>query len=276
MSSVLKQSPIKAKAYRAAGVASAVAAVGLGLAFTPLASVVPTYAAYLLLRRGKKHTAAGADTVLSQDARAPVLYLRSFKDETVQQAVLHRFTRAALPERTWLAATVPNNAVQEQDALGYVFRKVGPYVAIGKPGEELPELGSAKMYVPDAEWQARVRTLISTSRLIVFQAGRTQGLRWELNELVKTANPVALLVILPVTTEDYASFVQWANAVLPRPLAPVDPPSRLMVFDRQWTPMWLPPGRSLTDSLAPFFSQNGLAVTETFWEKTLEHNGLRW
>jgi hypothetical protein len=274
--SSLKQSPIKAKAYRAAGLTSAFAALGMGLAFTPLASVVPAYAAYLLLRRAKKHTAVGGDTVLSQDTRPPVLYLRSFQDETSQQAVLHRFTRAALPERTWLALGVPNNAVQEQDALGHVFRKVGPYVALGKPGEELPELGSSKMYVPNAAWQERVRALIGTSRLIVFQAGRTEGLRWELNELVRTVNPVMLLVILPVTTDDYASFVRWANLVLPRPLPSEYPSSRIVVFDRQWAPAWLPPRQSLTESLAPFFKQNGLTVTETFWEKTLEHNGLRW
>lgn len=276
MSSTLKQSPIKAKAYRAAGVTSAFAALGMGLAFTPLASVVPAYAAYLLLRRAKKHTVVDGDTVLREDTRPPVLFLRSFADETSQQAVLHRFKRIALPEKTWLALGVPNNAVQEQDALGHVFRKIGPYVALGKPGEELPELGSAKMYVPNAAWQERVRTLIGTSRLIVFQAGRTEGLRWELNELVKTVNPVMLLVILPVTTDDYASFVQWANLVLPRPLPSEYPSSRIVVFDRQWTPAWLPPRQSLTESLAPFFKRNGLTVTETFWEKTLEHTGLRW
>ena len=276
MSSTLKQSPIKATAYRAAGVMLLLVALALGLAFTPLASVVPVYAGYLLLRRAKKHAVVGGDTVLSEDSRPPVLFLRSFQDETSQQAVLHRFKQITRGEKTWLALGVPNNAVQEHDALGYVFRKIGPYVALGKPGEELPELGSSKMYVPNAAWQERVRTLIGTSRLIVFQAGRTEGLRWELNELVKTVNPVMLLVILPVATDDYASFIQWANTVLPTPLPSEYPSSRLVVFDRQWTPAWLTPRQSMTDSLAPFFKQNGLTVTETFWEKTLEHNGLRW
>src|SRR5512147_520465 len=80
MSSALKQSSIKAKACRAAGLTSAFAALGMGLAFTPLASVVPAYAAYLLLRRAKKHTVVDGDTVLREDTRPPVLFLRSFAD----------------------------------------------------------------------------------------------------------------------------------------------------------------------------------------------------
>jgi len=76
--------------------------------------------------------------------------------------------------------------------------------------------------------------------------------------------------------ESYASFARWANALMPEGF-PLDyPSSRLVMFEDDWSLRYLPPQRSLADTLAPFFERNGIVVTETFWEKTLEHNGLRW
>jgi hypothetical protein len=83
-------------------------------------------------------------------------------------------------------------------------------------------------------------------------------------------------MILPVREEDYHSFIQWANSILLKQLPESFPPSRLCTFDDTWRPSYLPKGRSLTESLKPYFAQNGILVTESYWEKFLEHNGLRW
>jgi hypothetical protein len=268
---------VKAKALTAAGWIVVIGGSLVTLAFAPMLVVaVPVYLGYLLMRRGRKHAVERGETALLNDTRAPVLYLRSFEDEAAEASILHRFTRVARPERTQLASTVANNGLQEQDALGCVFRKIGPYVALGKPGENLPELGSRKIYVPNDAWQQQVRSLVARSRLIVFRAGRTEGLRWELHELVKTTSPRNVLLLLPADEEAYASFVEWANRVMPQAFPPDYPSSRVVVFDEDWSPRYLAPGRSLADTLAPFFERNGLVVRESFWERTLEHNGLRW
>ena len=39
---------------------------------------------------------------------------------------------------------------------------------------------------------------------------------------------------------------------------------------------YVPCRRTLTQSLAQFFEQNGIVVRESYWEKVLEHNGIRW
>jgi hypothetical protein len=269
------RSPSKAKALKYAG--GVLVLAGLLSAFlNPLLAVVPVYVGYLLLRRGKKHSVDRGQSVLRDDRRAPVVYLRSFKDEEIESSVLHRFKKLASPDKTWLAATVPNNGVQEQDALGHVFRKIGPYIALGRPGEKIPELGSSKLYASNGEWQDRIREFFNNSRLVVFRAGITDSLKWELAEIVRAVTPEKVLMILPVTEGDYQSFVRWANSVMPKPLPKDFPSTRLVKFDDAWTPCYLPPGRTLTESLAPFFEENGIVLTESYWEKILEHNGLRW
>jgi len=171
------KSPTKAKAFKFAGVVLIIA--GFLLAFlNPIFAIIPLYVAYLLLRRGKKHSVERGESVLQGDTRPPVVYLRSFKDEELESSVFDRFKNLASSDKTWLAATVPNNGIQEQDALGYVFRKIGPYIALGRPGEKLPELGSSKLYATNNEWQDTIRAFFNKSRLVVFRAGITDSLKW--------------------------------------------------------------------------------------------------
>jgi hypothetical protein len=242
----------------------------------PLLMIIPAYVGYLLLRRAKKYDVARAASVLQADGRPPVIYLRSFKEEELESAPLYRFRNAWLDKQTWLSDTVANNSVQEQDALGYVFRKIGPYIALGRPGEELPELGSSKLYVSNGEWQGTVRKLLDRSRLVVFEAGITDSLKWELAEIVRTVIPQKILMILPVKEQDYFSFIQWANYVMPVPLPAKFPSSRLVMFVDTWIPSYLPRERTWTETLTPFLEMNGIVVKESYWGKLLEHNGVRW
>ena len=54
------------------------------------------------------------------------------------------------------------------------------------------------------------------------------------------------------------------------------PSSRMMIFDEKWNPSCLRQGQTLAKSFSPFLEQNGISVKETYWEKFLEHNGIRW
>jgi hypothetical protein len=48
----------------------------------------------------------------------------------------------------------------EEEQLAMVMNEIGPFIAIGRPGEQWPELGAARMYVGDDEWQATINNLI--------------------------------------------------------------------------------------------------------------------
>jgi len=268
--------PAKARTFRIAAwavlIVGGVIAIATGL---DLLLIVPAYVGYLLFRRAKRYAVGSGEAALAGDARAPILYLRSFVDEETAEGAFHRFGKFGVPQERWLAQSTPCNAVQEQDALGYLFRRIGPYIALGRPGEELPELGSHKIYVVHEAWMDTVRRYLAGARLVIFSAGKTEGLRWELGEVVRAVDPTKIVLILPVDDGDYASFIAWANSILVRPL-PKDYPGRIILFDAAWGPSCLARGRYVAETFAPFLTRSGIAVKLTYWEKILEHNGIRW
>jgi hypothetical protein len=270
--------PSKARTFRVIAWLFIGAAIILAISFPPLelVMIVPVYLGYTCFRRAKKFAVGSGETAIAKDTRPPILYLRSFQDEEKESTLLGPLKNVAASNRKNLARGVPTSGIREQDALGHVFRKVGPYVALGRPGEKLPELGSAKLYVPDESWQNTIRDFSARSKLIIFRAGQTEGLQWELKELVDKVDPLKVAMILPVRDEAYAGFLGWANAILRIPLPQDYPAGRLVVFDDQWRPSYIAPGRTLTKTFAPFLAQNRIVVKETYWEQMMEWNGLRW
>jgi hypothetical protein len=82
-------------------------------------------------------------------------------------------------------------------AIADEIARLGPFVAIGRPGEVLPQLGAARAYFSDDEWQAAVADWIARARLIVVIAGTTPWVRWELGEIARAGQVGRLLVLLP-------------------------------------------------------------------------------
>jgi len=242
--------------------------------WSALILVPPLGLSAVLVRWGKRQRAPGAEEILGNDARPPVVFLRSFQDEEDDQGV-KGFAKSLKTADRQLAQSTGAWGPYEQERLADVLKKVGPYVAIGKPGEALPELGAARMYVSDEEWKQHVIDLCSRSRLVILRAGMTNGLQWEVGQLVLLDKPTKLLLLLPSTPEQYQRFRAWANEVFPVPLPSEAPKGRLLIFDEHWASRVLPPKTTLTKSLEPYLRQNGLKIKESFWEAFVEHNNLR-
>ena len=51
-----------------------------------------------------------------------------------------------------------------EQELADILEHVGPVVAVGKPGEPLPELGAARLYVSHDEWQGKVHDVDAEGR----------------------------------------------------------------------------------------------------------------
>ena len=133
-----------------------------------------------LIRHGKKIRSATADAVLETDPRRPIVYLRSFRDDEIAAKF----------------APQPKVATEEE-MLTTVLAEIGPVIAIGRPGEPSPQIGAARFYVEDDRWQRRVNELVCTAQLVVARAGDTQGLRWELEQVVQQVPPTRFLLIVP-------------------------------------------------------------------------------
>ena len=155
------------------------------------------YVGFSLHHHALRTLAATADEILSKDNRPPVLYFRSFDDD-VRQATFVRKLNAA---PTLVVEKSAEHVLSEY--LGYI----GPVVAIGRPGEALPELGFARMYVEHEQWQSKVIDLIDRAALIVLRAGHSPGVLWETSQIVRRAPLHRVIVIIPSTKDfDYDKY----------------------------------------------------------------------
>ena len=67
-------------------------------------------------------------------------------------------------------------------------------IAIGKPGERFPELGAARFYVTNEQWQQKIADAAAAARYVVLTTGITEGLRWEIGHLVRNLPPEKLIL----------------------------------------------------------------------------------
>ncbi len=164
----------------------------------------------------RKRRSRSAREALAESSRPPIVYLRSFRHDgrRLQEGLWYAYTRMFLV----LLARSP------EELLARTLGRFGPFVGIGKPGEDLPELGAERMYVGDGDWQAVVSELLHRpGSMAVIQAGETQGLRWELGKVGRGLHPEQVLLFVPFAiwlkgwkrAAVYAEFRGWAEECLP-------------------------------------------------------------
>jgi TM2 domain-containing membrane protein YozV len=144
----------------------------------------------VLVRTGWKYDVRRATEVVATDARPPVVYLRSFQDD-VKAPIGGGPLGPALKVVSWF---MPTSFEQE---LAVIMNRVGPFVAVGRPGERLPELGASRFYFTDDEWRTRVSALIAEARLTVILCGPTPNLWWEIDHVFASTPPRRVVLIIP-------------------------------------------------------------------------------
>jgi hypothetical protein len=183
-------------------------------------------------RRSRQYVAASATEAMALDPRPPVLYLRSFLDDG--RSLLAQ--TGAAPKRALMAFV--QLRTPEEDAADALHR-IGPVIAIGKPGEPLPELGAARMYVPHDRWKAEVLALMQRAALVVIRLGSSPGVLWEIDQTLAQV-PKRRIVFMRLGREPVAAEIAARlSALLPARLldAPESGVGRLIYFDRIETPV---------------------------------------
>ncbi|QQS47655.1 MAG: hypothetical protein IPM66_03080 [Acidobacteriota bacterium] len=203
-----------------------------------------------LIHRGLKSSGISAAEAMRRDPRPPVIYLRSF-DQEMKQNTLKEIFKDAFQGKS-LPGGYSAWGPREQYDFAKTMKKFGPYIAIGRPGEKLPELGAARAYVSDENWQSEITGWIDRASIVVIEAGRTPGLAWEIGRLIQCAPAEKVLLILPERKSEYALFRDWAREILPKPLPEEWPDSRMVAFSPDWQPRPLPRQAKLADTLKPF------------------------
>jgi hypothetical protein len=189
-----------------------------------------------LIRSSRPRLARSAETVLAGDKRAPVLYLRSFRDDELMQ---HYST----------AVQEPQGRTNEQ-ALASIFSLVGPVVALSEP-RAAPRLGIARTQHEDSQWQDTVIGLMQAAALVVMRIGDSEGFSWEVEQALTLVPPERLVFFLPVQADRWRQFREIAGRHLSDVTLPADPTKLgtvgnnrvikfgargVLYFDSDWTP----------------------------------------
>ncbi|MES9990678.1 MAG: hypothetical protein ABW098_01915 [Candidatus Thiodiazotropha sp.] len=208
---------------------------------------------------GKRHLTPRVEEVLAKDHRAPILYLRSFNDQANDYSLGGYISAVgAMFGSRNMGLSTSSWGPTFQSQLAYVMERVGPYIAVGRPGARLPGTGAARLYVPEEQWQQRVTQLIRRARLVIIRAGTSSGLNWEIETVQRVINkPHQLLVILPLSKKGYRAF-RHSVTELGLKLPEMPPNAMFMTFDERWNPQFLETKGKLEHTLSPYFHINDI------------------
>jgi LSD1 subclass zinc finger protein len=183
-------------------------------------SIITSALGVPIIRLRRQIRAVGAEKALQSATNRPILYLRSFNVDELsgRQTLLDHLFRG----------NFYSDSLGPEDQLTRRFSKLGPMIAIGRPGEELPSLGAARFYVSNDKWQEKVADIAREAQFIVWVSGTTGGLHWELNHLIQTVAPSKLIVwahphlmrlSAPKREREWRSFLERLGKYLPGPAA---------------------------------------------------------
>lgn len=225
--------------------------------------------------------------MMKSDPRPPVLFIRSFANEkrtSMATGVVSRWIENFKnSEGVYLFHVPPefsgkwdNRKSLKKSHLGFksmwdeqmifseFFEFIGPYVSIKRPDELLEDssFGAASIEPIGLSWKMLVTELMEKAVIIVVEAGNTNSLIWEVEQIVERCKARKLLLILPHRQHEYDEFCRLTHSVFPQPLPHERPKSRLIMFDDYWTPKVLENvNLCVGDTLFPFCVRNGIDWT---------------
>jgi hypothetical protein len=144
------------------------------------------------VQTGRQFIAPDAEQTLAHDTRNPVVYLRPFHEDNRQASSLPAGKRNGgkqVVNGSWAAS--------RERRLAHALKQIGPFVAVGEPGDKLAPLGAARLYLADDEWQGRVDALLGRAAAIVLCPESSVGTRWEVTEVARLVDRRRLLLIVP-------------------------------------------------------------------------------
>jgi hypothetical protein len=226
------------------------------------------------------------------DPRPPVVYLRGFDDDgrgTFQPATLlarmHGIEAWGVRDRPgwstglkipfWFVHPVKLlrmflNADRQlaEEVLAAAFRRCGPLVAVGRPGEWLATPGARRVYVPDEDWQRVVLDCLEGCQAVVLQPSMSEGVRWEMEQVFGRVERHRILLSLANFRDrpnDYEDFRAWlegrCGARLPLAVPFLGEPC-FVYFETDGTPRLQ--RICLTSPLLWSFTCNAVDTRETF------------
>ncbi|MGB8028131.1 MAG: hypothetical protein WCF30_00575 [Terracidiphilus sp.] len=218
--------------------------------FFPLGVLLAAAAIFLFISPGLRRLQPSVEELMAADSRPPVVFLRSYRDEAMMQPVARQAPTAS--------GTLFLRASRGRVEVGLVsgLNRIGPVIAIGKPGEKLPQLGAARAYVKTEDWQETIASWMARARLVVMLVHTpTPGTQWEIQHARSSRRPEQFVLYFPGTMgareQLYSAYRDRLSQMLDRPLPPNMVISQFIRFDSDWTPQFVANTAELVGVLEP-------------------------
>jgi hypothetical protein len=215
---------------------------------------------WMLLYYGEKVASPSAEMLLKYDRRSPVVYLRAFLADSRERSESDLPADQPNPTTFTIGRYIPligffvllRNLVRMflgifdqrlEEELARAFRRTGPFISIGQPGERFATRGAARMYLSAEQWEGVVADFILRAQVVLWQAETTPGVLWELQKIRELMNPKRLIVFIPdpaKRSEEYLRIRKILWSILPHPLPETPESANFVVFDEDWRPTLLP------------------------------------
>ncbi|HWM19836.1 MAG TPA: hypothetical protein VNO51_09125 [Ilumatobacteraceae bacterium] len=142
--------------------------------------------------------------VLAADHRQSALYLRSFDDDSLPLPSI------ASARRPLFELFSVRGADPFEESVAWELNSYGPVVAVGRPGRRLASLGAAREHLPDETWRDQVAARMEEAGIIAVATGETDGLAWELGQVVSGGHLAKTFFVFPPVAPD-ALDRRWAH-----------------------------------------------------------------
>jgi len=156
---------------------------------TLLTTLVLMAGGVALTRRGRQLRAQSALSILRRET-AFILYLRPFTDDLLIDSTAQMFK--LIPRRY-------------EENLCHALNRIAPLIAVGRPGEKLPEIGAARFYVSEGEWRVAVVDLLQRATAVLVVVGTSKGVWWEIEKALGVVEQRRLLFFFPLVDTDKSS-----------------------------------------------------------------------
>jgi hypothetical protein len=130
-----------------------------------------------------------AGEILSIDHRRPVLLLRSFVDDDLK-------TSNFAGKMASIIFGAKIDTIRLEECLVELVSRLGPVIALNRPGSSLPELGAARE-TPTGDWRTLVLDYLDHAQLVIVIYGTGEGLGWEIEEIQKRGYQDKTIMIAP-------------------------------------------------------------------------------
>jgi hypothetical protein len=151
------------------------------------------------------------EELLTHDARPPVLYLRSFNQESQYFVIGDKseYGRYAKSFQAVIASSYQKIGIPFEAYLSDALTEsIGPFIALGGPEDYLAAEGAVRTYAKDTEWMDLLDQLARRCACIVAEVGKSANLRWEFEHLRHEGLQPKLFVVTQHSHE--GSRYQWA------------------------------------------------------------------